>query len=543
MDYTLNIGGELFQVDEENKVITKKELFETAYGSKGLTPQDFKNSKFLINHSLSDICFDKPAIKRQMKAALQARMETLKNTQKTIVGRRLKNMGRQRVLTNLGDILAQLKNPKEPCPVPGESKAEQEARAAKAMKAKLDRIQAIVDTNANSTDKRVTNIKGVFATGGGSGSGSKQSDLTDPDNYLQMVFKFMYVLAHPNKVHAKQDWTTLLDHLQDLSLEDILRSLHEQNESNSNNNNNNNNNNNSLLTDSQILCRLKGILQVLQTEHYLNTDLNLNEFSSANAKQNSSTFAQPLGPPLKSKLNKALKPLWHHYKATYPSLYEFMESQESLPLYSLLYLQTQMESETGKDKIIRLDETEFNTKPFKAFLKKFTHEYKSARPENPLEQESCLLLEGRNFRIPDNLEETVEVEIIDKLILKEGKRRHYKETILRFLRDFFTKKSIYIVHTKRSEEELNGLALNIKAADLDSKILDDVREQIPALTLDRLGITVHQMPTDPVWTDSLNAFCAILAFKKELESIPDGATTAATAATAATDGKSGAETE
>jgi hypothetical protein len=534
MDYTLNIGGELFQVDEENKVITKKELFETAYGSKGLTPQDFKNSKFLINHSLSDICFDKPAIKRQIKAAIQARIETLTNTKKTIVGRRLKNMGRQRVLTNLGDILTQLKNPKEPCPVPGESKAEQEARAAKAMKAKLDRIQAIVDTNTNTTDKRVTNIKGVFTTGGG-----KQSDLTDSDNYLQMVFKFMYVLAHPNKIHAKQDWTTLLDHLQDLSLEDILRGLHEQNESNSNNNNNNNNNNNSLLTDSQILCRLKGILQVLQTEHYLNTDLNLNEFSSANAKQNSSTFVQPLGLPLKSKLNKALNPLWRHYKAAYPSLYEFVESQDSMPLYSLLYLQTQMEQDTVKDKIIRLDETEFNTKTFKAFLKKFTHDYKSAKPETPLEQESCLLLEGRNFRIPDNLEESVETEIIDKLILKEGKRRHYKESLLRFLRDFFTKKSIYIVHTKRTEEELNGLSLNLKAMDLDSKLLEDVREQIPSLTLDRLGITVHQMPTDPVWTDSLNAFCAILAFKKELGSIPDGAT----GATDAKDGKSGAETE
>jgi hypothetical protein len=534
MDYTLNIGGELFQVDGEDKVITKKELFEAAYQSKGLTPQDFKNSKFLINHSLSDICFDKPAIKRQIKAAIQARIETLTNTKKTIVGRRLKNMGRQRVLANLGDILTQLKNPKEPCPVPGESKADQEARAAKSMKDKLDRIRTIVDTNTNTTDKRVTNIKGVFTTGGGSGSGSgssgKQSDVTDPDNYLQLVFKFMYVLAHPNKVHAKQDWTTLLDHLQDLSLEDILRGLHEQNEANSTSGPTD------LLTDSQILCRLKAILQALQTEHSLDTDLNLDEFSSANAKQNSSTFVHTLGPPLKSKLNKALAPLWRHYKATYPSLYEFVESQESMPLYSLLYLQTQMDSEAGKDKIIRLDETEFNTKPFKAFLKKFTHEYKSVRPETPLEQESCLLLEGRNFRIPDNLEDTVEVEIIDKLILKEGKRRHYKETILRFLRDFFTKKSVYLVHTKRTEEELNGLALNIQAADLDSKILDDVRDQIPALTLDRLGITVHQMPTDPVWTDSLNAFCAILAFKKELESIPDGATVKG-------DGKSGPEAE
>jgi hypothetical protein len=204
-----------------------------------------------------------------------------------------------------------------------------------------------------------------------------------------------------------------------------------------------------------------------------------------------------------------------------------------------------MEADIGHDKIYRIDDAEFNTKPFKNFLKGFSKDYKSAKPENTLEQDGCLVLEGRNFRIPDNLEEAVELEIIDKLILKEGKRRHYKESLMRFFREFFTKKSVYVVCTKRKEEALNGLELNLQAADLDSKLFDDVREQIPSLTLDRLGITVHQMPTEPVWTDSLNAFCAILAFKKELGSTSDGAaatataaatteTTAATAATAAT---------
>jgi len=517
MAYTLKIGGELYQVNEGGDMSDKtKERFESAYGSIDLV-QPFKDAKFLVNYKITDICFDKDTDRPRIIKALERRKSKIPVMLSLV--RRLSDKKYERIIKSLDETLEHISVQRR-CP-----SGKSIANIAKDEEEKLKRIARIVNpriktatdgtvsiTNIGPLPENIKKIYSVLQEGG-----KHKSDLADPTNYLQTVFKFMYLLAHPNKLRAKKDWSKLLEQIQKISLEDILRGLQEHHESNSNATT-------TLLTEDQIQSRLKSILQLLQTHHYLEDSINLDEFSITNAKLNSSThtFTNTLDASIKTKLDKALTPIWAHYEATYPSLYAFVESQESMPLYSLLYLQTQMEFDAPSDKIIRLDESEFNTKPFKTFLKNFNKDYKSAKPTNPLEQDRCLLLEGRNFRIPDTLEDTVETEVIDKLILKEGKRRHYKETLLKFLREFFSKKSVYIVYTKRTDEELNGLALNLETEDMDSAMFKTIYEQVPSLTLSQLGITVHQMPTDPVWTDTLNAFCAILAFKKELGSTSDG---------------------
>lgn len=517
MAYTLKIGGELFQVNDEGKMSEKTaERFKSAYGTVDLV-QPFKDAKFLVNYKITDICFDKDTDRPRIIKALELRKSKIPVMLSLV--RRLSDKKYERIIKSLDETLEHISVQRR-CP-----SGKSAANIAKNEEEKLRKIELIVNPrittaadgtvtvpNTGPLPENIKKIYGVLQEGG-----KHKSDLADPTNYLQTVFKFMYLLAHPNKLRAKKDWSKLLEQIQKISLEDILRGLQEHHESNSNATN-------TLLTENQIQNRLKSILQLLQTHHYLEDSLNLDEFSVANAKLNSSThtFTNTLDASIKTKLNKALNPIWAHYEATYPSLYTFVESQESMPLYSLLYVQTQMEFDAPSDKIIRLDETEFATKPFKTFLKNFSKDYRSAKPTDLLEQDRCLLLEGRNFRIPDTLEEAVETEVIDKLILKEGKRRHYKETLLKFLREFFSKKSVYIVYTKRTDEALNGLALNLEAGDMDSAMFKTIYEQVPSLTLSQLGITVHQMPTDPVWTDTLNAFCAILAFKKELGSRSDG---------------------
>jgi hypothetical protein len=382
--------------------------------------------------------------------------------------------------------------------------------------------------------------------------GDPVSDMTDPDNYLQTAFKLMYVLAHPDRMDiAKKEWTKVLDSIQNVSLEDIVASFqdhvteengdnehdenddnHNENEENKdnkdnnekNNNNNNNSNNSGQLTENQIQKRLRTILQLLQTHHYLEDNLDLNEFSKENSsKINSSkdTFTDALDTTFRHRIAKALDPIYEHYKHTYPSLYEFIEHQKHVPLASILSVQVLAEEQKKahvKDHILRVNDLQ----PYKKFMKEFNMAYKEERPEIPFTYDGCLILEGRNFRVPDNLTEAVEREIIEPLGITGGKRSHMIRSVEKALRSFFSKKGLFIVVTNKSEEELNTLSVNLEGMD-EEGLLEQIRADLPGLTLDKLGITVHLNPSEPIWTDTLNGLCAVIAFKKELtDTLEDG---------------------
>ena len=68
------------------------------------------------------------------------------------------------------------------------------------------------------------------------------------------------------------------------------------------------------------------------------------------------------------------------------------------------------------------------------------------------------------------------------------------------------------------------MTVNLETDDEEDKdLFEQIRSDLPALTLDRLGITVHQNPSEPIWTDTLNGLCAVIAFKKELtDTLEDG---------------------
>jgi hypothetical protein len=70
---------------------------------------------------------------------------------------------------------------------------------------------------------------------------------------------------------------------------------------------------------------------------------------------------------------------------------------------------------------------------------------------------------------------------------------------------------------------LNTLSVNLEEEEDEEGLLEQIRADLPGLTLDKLGITIHQNPSEPIWTDTLNGLCAVIAFKKELtDTLEDG---------------------
>jgi hypothetical protein len=193
-------------------------------------------------------------------------------------------------------------------------------------------------------------------------------------------------------------------------------------------------------------------------------------------------------------------------------------------LASILSIQVLAEEQKQahvKDHILRVDN--WNTKPYKKFMKEFSIAYKEDKPDIPFTYDGCLILEGRNFRVPDNLTEAVEREIIEPLGVLGGKRSHMIRSVEKALRSFFSKKGLFLVITNKTEEELNTLSVNLEEEEDEEGLLEQIRADLPGLTLDKLGITVHQNPSEPIWTDTLNGLCAVIAFKKELtDTLEDG---------------------
>ena len=536
-NYTLSVGGERFQVN--NGLLVNPSRYEAAYPS--VNKEIFKRCNFLVFKKVSDLCYDRQADKDLIKKAIQNRIDTLRNQSRQIVIRRLKDKAKINLMEKLEEILIAMNVATGCAPAnPLESPCEKTQRDYETLK---QRIQEEPNVPQSVLDLALKQ-----------GGGEHISDMADPDNYLQTAFKLLYVLAHPDRMDvAKKEWTKVLDSVQTVSLEDIVASFqdhvreengdeenkdneekdndkdnnNEEKEKEENNNINNiNNNNNGQLTETQIQKRLRTILQLLQTHHYLEDNLDLNAFSKENSSKDHK-FTDALDTTFRHRIAKALDPIYEHYKRTYPSLYEFIEGQEHVPLASILSIQVLAEEQKQahvKDHILRIDD--WNTKPFKKFMKEFNMAYKEEKPEIPFTYDGCLILEGRNFRVPDNLTEAVEREIVEPLGVIGGKRQHMIRTVEKALRSFFSKKGLFLVITNKTEEELNTLTVNLETQDMDEEdktLMEQIRADLPSLTLDRLGITVHQNPSEPIWTDTLNGLCAVIAFKKELtDTLEDG---------------------
>ena len=536
-NYTLSVGGERFQVN--NGLLVNPSRYEAAYPS--VNKEIFKRCNFLVFKKVSDLCYDRQADKDLIKKAIQNRIDTLRNQSRQIVIRRLKDKAKINLMEKLEEILIAMNVATGCAPAnPLESPCEKTQRDYETLK---QRIQEEPNVPQSVLDLALKQ-----------GGGEHISDMADPDNYLQTAFKLLYVLAHPDRMDvAKKEWTKVLDSVQTVSLEDIVASFqdhvreengdeenkdneekdndkdnnNEEKEKEENNNINNiNNNNNGQLTENQIQKRLRTILQLLQTHHYLEDNLDLNAFSKENSSKDHK-FTDALDTTFRHRIAKALDPIYEHYKRTYPSLYEFIEGQEHVPLASILSIQVLAEEQKQahvKDHILRIDD--WNTKPFKKFMKEFNMAYKEEKPEIPFTYDGCLILEGRNFRVPDNLTEAVEREIVEPLGVIGGKRQHMIRTVEKALRSFFSKKGLFLVITNKTEEELNTLTVNLETQDMDEEdktLMEQIRADLPSLTLDRLGITVHQNPSEPIWTDTLNGLCAVIAFKKELtDTLEDG---------------------
>uniref|UniRef100_A0A6C0DHQ8 Uncharacterized protein n=1 Tax=viral metagenome TaxID=1070528 RepID=A0A6C0DHQ8_9ZZZZ len=535
-NYTLYIGGERFQVNDGELVNPSR--FEAAYP--GVNKEIFKRCNFLVFKKVSDLCYDRQSDKDLIKKAIQNRIDTLRNQSRQIVIRRLKDKAKIRLVEKLEEILIAMNNATGCAPAnPFESPCEKTER-------KYDALKLAIEEDPNVPQS----VRDLALKQGG---GDPVSDMADPDNYLQTAFKLLYVLAHPERMDiAKKEWTKVLDSIQTVSLEDIVSSFQdhvkeengeeenkdneekdkdkdsneekekEENNNSNNNNTNNNNSNNGQLTENQIQKRLRTILQLLQTHHYLEDNLDLNAFSKENSSKDTFTYA--LDTTFRHRIAKALDPIYEHYKHTYPSLYEFIEQQENVPLASILSVQVLAEEQKQahvKDHILRVDN--LNTKPYKKFMKEFNMAYKGEKPEIPFTYDGCLILEGRNFRVPDNLTEAVEREIIEPLGVLGGKRSHMIRSVEKALRSFFSKKGLFLVVTNKTEEELNTLSVNLEEEEDEEGLLEQIRADLPGLTLDKLGITIHQNPSEPIWTDTLNGLCAVIAFKKELtDTLEDG---------------------
>ena len=551
-NYTISVGGERFQVNEGNLV--NEPRYKAAYPT--VPKEIFKRCNFLVFKKVSDLCYDRQADKDLIKKAIQNRIDTLRNQSRQIVIRRLKDKAKINLMEKLEEILIAMNVATGCAPAnPFESPCEKTER-------KYDALKLAIEEDPNVPQS----VRDFALKQGG---GDHVSDMADPDNYLQTAFKLLYVLAHPDRMDvAKKEWTKVLDSIQTVSLEDIVASFQdhikensdeykneneendkdnndknedEENKDNNNNkkneteenkenndknetDNNNNNTNNGQLTENQIQKRLRTILQLLQTHHYLEDNLDLNAFSKENSSKDHK-FTDALDTTFRHRIAKALDPIYEHYKHTYPSLYEFIEGQEHVPLASILSIQVLAEEQKRahvKDHILRVDD--WNTRPYKKFMKGFNMAYKEEKPDIPFTYDGCLILEGRNFRVPDNLTEAVEREIVEPLGVIGGKRQHMIRTVEKALRSFFSKKGLFLVVTNKTEEELNTLTVNLETDDEEDKdLFEQIRSDLPALTLDRLGITVHQNPSEPIWTDTLNGLCAVIAFKKELtDTLEDG---------------------
>jgi hypothetical protein len=522
-NYTISVGGERFQVN--NGELVNPSRFEAAYP--GVNKEIFKRCNFLVFKKVSDLCYDRQSDKDLIKKAIQSRIDALRNQSRQIVIRRLKDKAKINLMEKLEEILIAM-NVATGC-----APANLLESPCEKTQSKYDALKLAVTEDPNVPQS----VRDLALKQGG---GDPVSDMADPDNYLQTAFKLLYVLAHPERMDvAKKEWTKVLDSVQTVSLEDIVASFQdhvkeengeEENEEKDNDKdsneekekeeNNNDNNNNGQLTENQIQKRLRTILQLLQTHHYLEDNLDLNAFS----KENSSKDLAALDTTFRHRIAKALDPIYEHYKHTYPSLYEFIERQENVPLASILSIQVLAEEQKQahvKDHILRVDN--WNTKPYKKFMKEFSIAYKEDKPDIPFTYDGCLILEGRNFRVPDNLTEAVEREIIEPLGVLGGKRSHMIRSVEKALRSFFSKKGLFLVITNKTEEELNTLSVNLEEEEDEEGLLEQIRADLPGLTLDKLGITVHQNPSEPIWTDTLNGLCAVIAFKKELtDTLEDG---------------------